>query len=154
MSENLKPCPFCGREDKWQSIDVGILPDHIDPFQFTRGERYVTVTLTCKHCGATIQGYSATVGETIDDLQRRVDVAVNDAHVAWNTRAERTCANIWDKEPEPKCDNGFKCSLCGYSVSDGEDWRVFTYEHEENGCVPWDCVPWRYCPGCGAKVIT
>ena len=66
---------------------------------------------------------------------------------------ERTCTNIWGKEPEPKCDNGFKCSLCGYSVSDGEDWRVFTYEHEENGCAPWDCAPWRYCPGCGAKVV-
>ena len=146
MMQELKPCPFCGSSNLARSVDGGILPDFIDSARFDYREKpyYITCTLTCDDCGAMLQGYTATSKHEDCDP----DDAIEDAYSKWNTRAERTCANVWDKEPEPKCDNGFKCSLCGYSVSDGEDWRVFTHEHEEN-----DCAPWRYCPGCGAKVV-
>lgn len=56
-----------------------------------------------------------------------------EAIAAWNRRAERTCRNA-HHVPEFI----FKCSECGAKV----------YPEGERG------VQVRYCPGCGARVVT
>ena len=53
-----------------------------------------------------------------------------EAAEAWNTRAERTCHNVWDVELTGRL--RFKCSDCG--------------------AVSLEITP-VYCPACGAKVV-
>lgn len=53
-----------------------------------------------------------------------------EAAEAWNTRAERTCHNVWDVELTGRL--RFQCSECK--------------------AVSLEITP-RYCPVCGAKVV-
>ena len=67
MSEELKPCPFCGGEGV-----AYLVPDYPKKI----GPRYSVI---CNGCGASVT--------TIFQYKR-------DAIDAWNRRAERTCRNL------------------------------------------------------------
>lgn len=110
--ENLKPCPFCGGE--------AVRMDFLDnlPFKSVKGTRY----FGCRKC-CVVSFNGMTEAEAIE---------------AWNTRAGRTCRNVYDLEKRG-CENGFECSECGEIVADYESYKV-------KGT-------WNFCPGCGAKVV-
>lgn len=91
MSEELKPCPFCGGEAKMHAA-------------FAHGvASRVGVYVECGSCGA----WSKT---------QWGDGAQGKAADAWNRRAERTCRKVPGKmyygERRPKC------SECGQSLGD------------------------------------
>lgn len=50
-----------------------------------------------------------------------------------------TCRNVYPNNEDHHCDNGFRCSACGDTVEDCENYRV--------------SGTWNYCPKCGAKVV-
>ena len=104
MSEELKPCPFCGGDNK-----------HMD-------DCYIPMLIECVE---REQFFDA-------DYENKLEKA-------WNTRAERTCKNVYDETEMGACENGFECSECGEMVEDCEGYHV-------KGT-------WNYCPNCGAKVV-
>ena len=134
MTQELKPCPFCGSSNLARSVDGGILPDFIDSARFDYREKpyYITCTLTCDDCGAMLQGYTATGKHEDCDP----DDAIDDAYNKWNTRAERTCemVKLADYSEYVAYRSGiYVCSRCGKKSV-----------HESS---------WGYCPNCGAKVV-
>lgn len=50
-----------------------------------------------------------------------------------------TCRNVYPNNEDHHCDNGFRCSACGDTVEDCENYRV--------------SGTWNYCPKCRAKVV-
>lgn len=54
----------------------------------------------------------------------------------WNRRAERTCRMVDARWDDGQCTWGCRCSACGDR-----------FEHETGKM-------WRFCPNCGAKVVT
>lgn len=91
MSDELKPCPFCGGK-----------PTFVHATSEDIGNGYVCRTLaviSCDHCMFDM------TGETDED-----------AVVTWNARAEHTCRKVPGKmhygERRPKC------SECGYGLGD------------------------------------
>ena len=120
MIEELKPCPFCGGEaEVWNH--------HYE-------EKDITLWLVrCKE-----RPYEAERACYASDSFISFDTK-EEAIEAWNTRAERTCKNVYDEMKMGACDNGFECSECGEKVEDCEGYHV-------KGT-------WNYCPGCRAKVV-
>jgi Lar family restriction alleviation protein len=94
MSEELKPCPFCGGKHLCDGATVE------DLNQPNERELY---SVYCFDCGGGTR-YRKTVDE---------------AYAAWNTRAERTChmreCHDWQDEWEPY---GIYCSECEEFVPD------------------------------------
>ena len=112
MSEKLKPCPFCGGV-------ANIIDHHND-------DGSVSVGCNDDEC----LGF-AGLGWLYRDKAEAVK--------AWNTRAERTCRAIPNREwvATPEC--GVDCHTCS------ECGKVLYYDANE------DCP--CYCPNCGAKVV-
>jgi hypothetical protein len=50
-----------------------------------------------------------------------------------------TCRNVYPNNEDHHCDNGFRCSACGDTVEDCENYRV--------------SGTWSYCQKCRAKVV-
>ena len=50
-----------------------------------------------------------------------------------------TCRNVYPNNEDHHCDNGFRCSACGDTVEDCENYRV--------------SGTWNYCQKCRAKVV-
>lgn len=72
--------------------------------------------------------------ERIERLARRLTDARD------GERAEiRSCWNVYDKGAHGDVKNGFKCSACGETSENGDRYRV-------GGA-------WKYCPGCGGRVL-
>lgn len=103
----LLPCPFCGGEAELKPT-YDLDTDEIDG--------WFAWCCTTNDC--------TTHPMTNDYLTRA------EAVEAWNTRAERTCHNIWNVELTGRL--RFQCSECG--------------------AVSLEITP-RYCPSCGAKVV-
>lgn len=118
MSNELKPCPCCGPS-------AFIVPSTTCYVQ--EGPQPWSAELRCYECGLSIARSAATE-----------KVALNKAIEAWNTRAERTCTNVY-------AGREFECSECGmqYHLLDRED------EMEEWAHVRKPA----FCPNCGAKVV-
>lgn len=112
----LKPCPFCG-----SSLDIFFE----DSYKARLG--CYCAELRCFRCGASIHGHGNTKEVSEDHARHR-----------WNTRAERTCTNVY-------AGREFECSECGmqYHLLDRED------EMEEWAHVRKPA----FCPNCGAKVV-
>ena len=129
MSEELKPCPFCGGEAEIYNDGFG-------------GNWAVRCA-----CGAEVSGYIETEAEavaawntraerTCDECQFDAVPATDENMAKRGWVRERTCRNMGYYIDHTR----FKCSECGY-----------------NGWVKWakdgeDKVP-CYCPNCGAKVV-
>lgn len=106
----LLPCPFCGGEADEYEGDYG------------NG-------IYCMMCGAMI-------GEPIHfEYRMKARTSRARAIAAWNTRTERTCANV----NEDDYLGYFTCDSCGAECS--VEWSGSGYG-----------AP-NYCPSCGAKVV-
>ena len=86
MTENLRPCPFCGGE--------------ADVHYFAHDDSECTVMCSNQNCRASVSARSCGSMTT----------AYNRARKLWNRRAERTCRNL----NPPSC-RDFECSECGES---------------------------------------
>lgn len=127
MTNELKPCPFCG----WN-----ITAFNEDLYRVNISGNDHWVHLRCVHCGATAQGRGNTK-----------EAAEHQAQDRWNTRAERTCKNERFHYAPYEYDV-FTCSKCGGSVYeiDGK-WAV----KGRDGDYEYDAVI-LFCPLCGARV--
>ena len=56
-TDELKPCPFCGGDDIYADVGIYI------------GKEWLSVTIKCRDCGASIWGY--TLEEAITAWNRR-----------------------------------------------------------------------------------
>lgn len=111
MSEELKPCPFCGS----RAVDLHAT-------RYEGGERSnkprVALYVRCRACGARGPMFKAR-GEGFSPISERDhDRQRARALDAWNRRAERTCHMV---------DNGCElcCSECDYRCG---------YDDEPNYC--------------------
>lgn len=80
MSEELKPCPFCGGEARMSSGTHAI-----------GRKTYRTAKCTCSECGVT--------RSAVLDVCASLDEAESNAADAWNRRAERTWHDFSDELP-------------------------------------------------------
>lgn len=130
MSNELKPCPFCGEQPKLNKENGSWV-------------------IECKHHGWP-QGLipETTIAGDIDlcswgDTEEAKEQLIE----AWNTRAERTCeiARVETGEPaEYDCDEVlWHCASCHEEVA--------IYAYNEDGDI-WADKP-AFCPNCGAKVV-
>ena len=96
MTNDLKPCPFCGGEA------------HAALAAYASG---ATAHVVCDGCGAKVYGYS------------RSERGLRDAVESWNRRAERTCRVVSAKECGGV---GYApgCSECGWQMA-GSMWHNF-----------------------------
>lgn len=128
MSDELKPCPFCGGK-----------PTFVHATSEDIGNGYVCRTLaviSCDHCMFDM------TGETDED-----------AVVTWNARAERTCriewrGEIYESEDCIEEDGSYFCTACDQELTGSlaeawDDYQAWGYKGEQ---------PFRNCPNCGAKI--
>ena len=80
-------------------------------------------------------------GHTPDQAIERIErLAQRLADARDGERAEiMSCWNVYDKDAHGDVKNGFKCSACGETSENGDRYRV-------GGA-------WKYCPGCGGRVL-
>lgn len=141
MSDELKPCPFCGSEsaphvtDCIETMVCHNIAECDDETLF-----WVTCSVLRGGCGAEA-GYVRTKSEAVSAWNARAAVtdeqfamAVHDGR-AW--QAVRECRNENAREPMAgafEVGGVFRCSECGES-----------YRYTE--------LPYPFCPSCGAKVV-
>lgn len=81
--------------------------------------------------------------ESMDCLCRRLVGGGNEgqelADLIEDNQYGGTCRNVYPNNEDHHCDNGFRCSACGDTVEDCENYRV--------------SGTWNYCPKCRAKVV-
>lgn len=123
MSEELKPCPFCGGEAELREYRRWL--DF--PKEMVDGYEVICVNRDCIIYHA-------------DDVWFKTEA---EAVEAWNTRAERTCtfSDNWDDPDVPLP----TCSECGWEAEETDcscviGGPMFSY----NG---------KFCKECGAKVV-
>lgn len=128
MSDELKPCPFCGGEAR-----------------AFRCEESGTFDVQCQQCGAI-----PFIGSRTSEKKTMADVIA-----AWNARAAVTDEQFslavhdgeaWQAVRECRdvgtSSNFFRCSSCGCEIMRCVDGWKPLYMGEVN-----------YCPNCGAKVV-
>lgn len=93
MTDELKPCPFCGNTNIAFNFET-----------FGNGMRMVTSF--CSACHPATIAEARGVGDTEEE-------AIEQAVDNWNTRAERTC------RPTPMYNTIFECDVCGEIDADG-----------------------------------
>jgi Lar family restriction alleviation protein len=126
MSDELKPCPFCGGEARaFYSEESG------------------TFDVQCQRCGAI-----PFIGSRTSERKTMADVIA-----AWNARAERTCRFSLEEDREMLAEKA-ACGPGEFVTQDMPDllWTCSTCgEQYRNGL---DALPgWlKHCPNCGAKV--
>lgn len=97
MSEELKPCPFCGGEAR-------IIAKPYEP-------------KVCVGCDDdTCLGFSG-LGWLYDSEKEAIE--------AWNRRAERTCRMVRARWDDGECVWGCRCTACGdrFTYETGTTWR-------------------------------
>lgn len=131
MSDELKPCPFCGGK-----------PTFVHATSEDIGNGYVCRTLaviSCDHCmfdmaGETDEDAVVTWNARSAVTDEQFAVAVHDGR-PW--QVVRECRNENAREPMAgafEVGGVFRCSECGES-----------YRYTE--------LPYPFCPNCGAKVV-
>lgn len=134
MSNELKPCPFCGSSD----IKIYV----------TQGRRFVrTGHARCENCQMKIDApierlsYNRFLDiNTYEDECRHYNELAKYAIIEkWNTRAERTC------RIEERLGDWY-CSKCNELVG--------TVDTASELCIDGNAIElWDFCPRCGAKVV-
>ena len=129
MSDELKPCPFCGGK-----------PTFVHATSEDIGNGYVCRTLaviSCDHCmfdmtGETDEKAAAAWNARAAVTDEQFAMAVHNGE-AW--QRVRECRNIG-------CEPGddFKCSACGEAYNESDDMAM-----------PASRIDW--CFSCGAKVV-
>lgn len=137
MSEELKPCPFCGGE-----VSVVVLDDegNIRDEEYER-DPYSGLSYAVAHDDPNGACPIATYDEPLPWLYDSRDGV---AHV-WNRRAERTCRPVVADDGAGAW--GVYCSECGYRFAGPHGKR----EVPEHMATRRDIMP-CYCPSCGARV--
>lgn len=133
MSNELKPCQFCGVPESDETVN----------FDHHKDDCYLKMTLNSVY--KAVWRFASEIqraGFFDDELYTPAQI-----HEAWNTRAERTCeiARVETGEPaEYDCDEVlWHCESCHEEVA--------IYAYNENGDT-WADKP-AFCPDCGAKVV-
>lgn len=89
------------------------------------------------------------IGEALREIDQQLEAVGPMAfEIAMKSRGyvkERTCTN--ELLPDKYKRNFFKCSACGCTVTDCENYRVSVYTSD-------GAVGWSYCPHCGSKVVS
>lgn len=123
MTDELKPCPFCGGDAMTCFDDERMIFRH---------------SVECIVCGGRSGWYSTKeVAATAWNARAAVtdeqfSMAVHDGR-AW--QVVRECRNVGEET-----DDDFKCSLCGESYNESDDMAM-----------PASRIDW--CFSCGAKVV-
>lgn len=128
MSDELKPCPFCGGK-----------PTFVHATSEDIGNGYVCRTLaviSCDHCmfdmtGETDEDAAAAWNARAAVTDEQFSLAVHDGRV-W--QRARECRNVGEETGDD-----FKCSLCGASYNESDDTAM-----------PASLIDW--CFSCGAEV--
>ena len=139
MSNELKPCPFCGSEsaphvtDCIETMVCHNIAECEDETLF-----WVTCSVLRGGCGAEA-GYVRNKADAIAAWNARAAVtdeqfsmAIHDERAWQAVRECEMCEAHWD---DGECVWGCRCSECGHR---------FAYETGST---------WNYCPNCGAKVV-
>lgn len=82
---------------------------------------------------------NAAISPVECSVRNLVGFALELADLIEGNQYSGTCRNVYPNNEDHHCDNGFRCSVCGDTVEDCENYRVFG--------------TWNYCPKCGAKVV-
>ena len=124
MSDELKPCPFCGGEAKAFFC-----------------EKSGTYDVQCQQCGAL-----PFLGRKRGPSRFK---SMDDVIAAWNRRAERTCRVEVERRKLSQTQTAVvkTCSECGFEFG-VEKENAFPFEVTLNVVVPPS-----YCPNCGARIV-
>lgn len=100
MSEELKPCPFCGGE--------------ADVHYFAHDDSECTVMCSNPNCRASVSARSCG----------SMTAAYNRARKLWNHRAERMCRIVRARWDDGECVWGCRCTACGdrFTYETGTTW--------------------------------
>ena len=125
MSDELKPCPFCGGGVELKYI----VSDH---------------AIYCPECDRHFWEQEA----------RHPHPGRAGLIEWWNTRADRTCHIRYHggmvSEGGMEAEDWYFCDACGYELDDQEATAWNEYEfHDFEGAMPF-----RRCPDCGAKIVS
>lgn len=82
---------------------------------------------------------SAAISPVEYSVRNLVGFALELADLIEDNQYSGTCRNVYPNNEDHHCDNGFRCSACGDTVEDCENYRV--------------SGTWNYCPKCRAKVV-
>lgn len=136
MSEELKPCPFCGGEAAIRrEDDMWIVECRHHGWSSKDDDG-------CSYAGdislyVEISGKVNHWTHEIEYAEKDIDLAKKKAIEAWNCRAERTC-NVESSHVEQEIGD---YSYLEVELSCG---HAFTWD---------DGTPPDYCPDCGARVV-
>lgn len=81
----------------------------------------------------------AAISPVEHSVRNLVGFALELADLIEDNQYSGTCRNVYPNNEDHHCDNGFRCSACGDTVEDCENYRV--------------SGTWNYCPKCRAKVV-
>lgn len=82
---------------------------------------------------------NAAISPVEYSVRNLVGFALELADLIEDNQYSGTCRNVYPNNEDHHCDNGFRCSVCGDTVEDCENYRV--------------SGTWNYCPKCRAKVV-
>ena len=82
---------------------------------------------------------NAAISPVEYSVRNLVGFALGLADLIEDNQYSGTCRNVYPNNEDHHCDNGFRCSACGDTVEDCENYRV--------------SGTWNYCPKCRAKVV-
>lgn len=82
---------------------------------------------------------NAAISPVEFSVRNLVGFALELADLIEGNQYSGTCRNVYPNNEDHHCDNGFRCSVCGDTVEDCENYRV--------------SGTWNYCPKCRAKVV-
>lgn len=82
---------------------------------------------------------NAAISPVEYSVRNLVGFALELADLIEGNQYSGTCRNVYPNNEDHHCDNGFRCSVCGDTVEDCENYRV--------------SGTWNYCPKCRAKVV-
>lgn len=93
--------------------------------------------------------YEKAMTKIREDLESRETEGIEAALKEHGFVKVRTCKNVADDYESES--NHFVCSECNAHVFDAEEYYVGIRDH---GDYHSEAIPWRYCPSCGAKVVS
>ena len=138
--DGMRPCPLCGSEE-------------IKVYVTGAQGAYRRGVVKCLGCGCRVEAESGGYHDyPHDDPRETYDMANFDARSGviekWNRRAERTCRMV-------DCGSHDTCVVNRELINGNIVSMGFGYKQcSECGANVFDCPTVRYCPSCGARVVT
>ncbi|WP_302384433.1 Lar family restriction alleviation protein [uncultured Adlercreutzia sp.] len=145
MSDDLKPCPFCGNGSLLviaRRASIYPLPD-VKVFEGS---------VLCEECGGAMLLRHKTRSDTPDDIG--VGEVRDVLRERWNARAQRTCHIRYHggtvSEGGMEAEDWYYCAACGEELPKWaqDAWDEYEF-HDFEGAMPF-----RHCPECGAKIVS